>query len=1085
VSSCLVTAYDFLIDSGTAINNTLGGFGLDCSELINDQWVKSDLIQAWPTANPNLVSVNAHFEHWAALPAQPAWPYVDVNDLVKNTDLLGGNITDQIAYSMGCHATLNVPDDFVSDPTRHPDLSQVFAQKGAAAWIGNLGYGYGIDDAVAFSEELNLLFTEQLGTVDSKPVGKALMEAKQRYVGVRAATGFGVYDEKSMTEATLFGLPMVTVSGLGAPAALTNAESQTLQVTQQATALVDEITVPITTSPHIIDAGKYYSVEGEVEAFPGRPIQPRTTVLLSPGPNNRVAGVVFKEGTFTDESPFDPVITMPFSQISEVEPVFDESGWFPIKLWTANRFGDQDQLVIVAGQYNNDLTLERRYSSMTFDVNYAPLTSTDFVPPSILSAGARKINEPDFSGLEFFVGAFDDEGVARVLVTYLEHGQNVWRSSENLVQDQTSGGWFGRVAGLDISTPYFVQACDTTGNCTFTADKSDYLVGSRPNPFTNVVGEPHTYTITVWKDEGSGLDFVDDGVKPDVTLVTLFGASFNITENTCSTVGTVDGQCTVTFNSTSTGVVSAHADVDADVLGVPLVRSTNGDLGNSLDAIKNFVNATILLEPMEPSGTVEVNEDYSIKAIVKKDLGDGGGLVAAEGEFPVVVLQDQDGNSITPIVNTCVFDDLTNTGGTDELGECIVTFTLPYAGQVTATVNHNLNIPGLANPIVLEDSELVTFFDGRVVIDPLGGSLGVGENHTLAITAEVNDGSGWTPISFTSPTYDLTFTEGQTGTHSIDCGQEPFTQCQITFSANSDGVVTISVTLTFNFDGAVFTRSSTTSVTYVAGTLAWSKVDNAGALLAGASFDACRVAERPGTPALPSPECVTVTDNDSLDVDPDGGEFKLENLKLGTWEIRETIAPEGYMGDLDSKETYGLDIGSPNGIGAVPWVNYPVVGKILETGTTCEDYINGGTDFELNDVIYRVKQGKINNVAPGVFFYYTKFTAPADVFTVQVNQSSIPEFTPFHVQNLEQVRLFNDDCSIPTSTFTSTINGDVNVNISGAIANNLYIMSVKYETGNVVGEPDPGDVLYSYTTKVGGVGVDKNGNGLNLKKKGN
>jgi hypothetical protein len=178
-----------------------------------------------------------------------------------------------------------------------------------------------------------------------------------------------------------------------------------------------------------------------------------------------------------------------------------------------------------------------------------------------------------------------------------------------------------------------------------------------------------------------------------------------------------------------------------------------------------------------------------------------------------------------------------------------------------------------------------------------------------------------------------------------------------------------------------------------------------------------------------------------------------------------------------------LDVDSLNGSGGDPWVN-SIAGQILETGTTCEQYVNG-TAIELNEVIYRLKQGVINNVAPGVFFYYTTFTAPSADFTLDVVQSSVPPFTPFDVQNTEQVRLFNGDCSMPTVTFTSTINGQVTVNITGAAEGDVFVLSVKYETGTVIGLADPGTTHYSYTTVVENQIVDKNKNGLDLKEKGN
>jgi hypothetical protein len=374
VQSCLVTSYDFLLDSGIAINDTLAGFGKSCSTLNNDGWDESALKLAWPDANPDLVSVNAHFEHWNSIPAGYAWP--DGN-LFYNTDLIdevNDTVTNQIAYSMGCHGGLNVFDDFVipNDPNASsPDFPQVFAQEGAAAWIANTGYGYGMDDAVTNSEQLYLYFTQELGEVPNATIGQAFVDAKQRYLSMTSASGFGIYDEKSMIEATLYGLPMTSVTGLYPE------QPTSLQSAQAAAFTSQNVSVDLsetagrtheTTSPD----GSYYAINGEVQALPGQPIQPLTSQAITTPAGSRLAGVLLKSANFTDYSGFDPLIARPFSQVSEGEPDYSDpnnpadkyflfpDGWFPNKLWSVNTQGNQDQLVVVGGQFNKDILRPRR-----------------------------------------------------------------------------------------------------------------------------------------------------------------------------------------------------------------------------------------------------------------------------------------------------------------------------------------------------------------------------------------------------------------------------------------------------------------------------------------------------------------------------------------------------------------------------------------------------------------------------------------------------------------------------------------------------------------------------------------------------
>ena len=118
VNNSLVTGYDFLTDSGVKINSVLGDLGANSSSLLSQDWTAGDLASNWPNASsiPELVSVNAHFEQWLALPADPTASSENPLDLFYNTDILAGDVSNQVAYSMGCHAGLSVFDEFVDIP---------------------------------------------------------------------------------------------------------------------------------------------------------------------------------------------------------------------------------------------------------------------------------------------------------------------------------------------------------------------------------------------------------------------------------------------------------------------------------------------------------------------------------------------------------------------------------------------------------------------------------------------------------------------------------------------------------------------------------------------------------------------------------------------------------------------------------------------------------------------------------------------------------------------------------------------------------------------------------------------------------
>jgi hypothetical protein len=271
---------------------------------------------------------------------------------------------------------------------------------------------------------------------------------------------------------------------------------------------------------------------------------------------------------------------------------------------------------------------------------------------------------------------------------------------------------------------------------------------------------------------------------------------------------------------------------------------------------------------------------------------------------------------------------------------------------------------------------------------------------------------------------------------------------------------------------------------YVAGSLSWAKVDGAGTLLGGATFEACRTHDRFGID-IPD-ECIHVLDDAPPDTVPVGGKFNLGNLKLGVWQLREITAPAGYVGDLQRIEVVNLTVEKKDLMITDAWVNrLPYQGILAPTETTCQDFASG-TAADLTQVFYSIKGRTINNTAPGVFFYYTKVTAPGSSFTINIHQVNDQSFTSFEVQNIEQVRLYHIDCSTPGESFTTGYaGGQAWVTISNALPGQQFIVSVKYTTSSVVGQtaPNPSTVHYDFSTVLDGVIVDTDTDGLNLLRK--
>ncbi|NOZ71055.1 MAG: hypothetical protein GXP38_03950 [Chloroflexi bacterium] len=126
-----------------------------------------------------------------------------------------------------------------------------------------------------------------------------------------------------------------------------------------------------------------------------------------------------------------------------------------------------------------------------------------------------------------------------------------------------------------------------------TAEKQwvDASISITPQQATNAVGDPHTFTITVMADDGSGPSPVA-GVKPSVDISPT---PDNKTDN-CATIGTdSNGQCTVIINNTTAASFTANASVTVTVGGISVTRNTAGNsgIGGTGPASKYYVSTSV------------------------------------------------------------------------------------------------------------------------------------------------------------------------------------------------------------------------------------------------------------------------------------------------------------------------------------------------------------------------------------------------------------------------------------------------------------------------------------------------------------
>ena len=154
--------------------------------------------------------------------------------------------------------------------------------------------------------------------------------------------------------------------------------------------------------------------------------------------------------------------------------------------------------------------------------------------------------------------------------------------------------------------------------------------------------------------------------------------------------------------------------------------------------------------------------------------------------------------------------------------------------------------------------------------------------------------------------------------------------------------------------------------------------------------------------------------------------------------------------------------------------------KITPTGTTCAQFRNN-TAETLGSLNYSVKNGKINQVNPGVFFYWVKVTVPAGNNSLIVTQSiTTSNFTSsFAMQSGSNVFDFNCNSLHPTIT-QNAVTGAVTVQFN-APAGGTYFISIKYSGSSLSGElvPSPTTTVhYDFKT----TGVPGSTSGLDLIK---
>src|SRR3989344_677719 len=195
---------------------------------------------------------------------------------------------------------------------------------------------------------------------------------------------------------------------------------------------------------------------------------------------------------------------------------------------------------------------------------------------------------------------------------------------------------------------------------------------------TNVVNDPHTFTVTVERNDGTGWIAAsnEDVAESEICIGSITGG-------TCTIGNTnISGQCTIIVSSATPGQSTVNASAVVGIGNINIAVATDGNGAFNISNIKTWVDARITISQ---SGTNPVNSPHTFTVFVEKNDGIVG-WVDASG---VTISSSITGTgSITG--GTCG-----PSGPTDVNGECTVQINSPTPGVGTVNAGGTVNVGGL------------------------------------------------------------------------------------------------------------------------------------------------------------------------------------------------------------------------------------------------------------------------------------------------------------------------------------------------------------------------------------------------------
>jgi hypothetical protein len=384
-------------------------------------------------------------------------------------------------------------------------------------YVANTGFGWGLRHGIGYAERLAQILSEEMSAGGVVVTGEAVKRTKLRYF--LETPRLDPYDEKSLLQWTLFGLPMYAVdlrtpqrspstgnsfAKLSSPRAERPAVERIGAVDDEdrcSDPLPDNVRricyifdnsaegvykkwgasgreVVAEGCPRDEPDGCYYTLDGLATGMSDQPIQPYF-VYDSRLDGTSQHGVLWLGGTFVEERGWRPVIAELISNGGSGSnhgslPRHDTPkprrrkrilGGDPASCLASDT--EPNSMVVPTGESLGDNhSIQRRFTKMDFDALYFnnrvdPGENCDNSGPTFLPTDDQ-YHSVKGNMVSWNVPVEDTSGVWRVVIVYNEAEQHQWVPLD-LTFDEHSETWKGNLE-LRAELNYVVQAVDNRGN---------------------------------------------------------------------------------------------------------------------------------------------------------------------------------------------------------------------------------------------------------------------------------------------------------------------------------------------------------------------------------------------------------------------------------------------------------------------------------------------------------------------------------------------------------------------------------------------------------------------------------------------